>query len=65
LQHGDVTVARLSQKGHQEWADKLVRVETVRVITMIKRYRDDSEENFRSGCKVERWEIPLVELVYR
>jgi ATP-dependent DNA helicase RecQ len=26
LQHGSVTVARLSQKGHQEWADKLVNL---------------------------------------
>ncbi len=48
LQHGEVTVARLSQKGHQEWADKLARIETVRVIAMIKRYRDDSEESYRS-----------------
>ena len=65
LQHGDVTVARLSQKGHQEWADKLERIEMVRVIAMIKRYRDDSEESYRSRCMVEEWEIPLVELVYR
>ncbi len=65
LQHGGVTVARLSQKGQQEWADKLSRIETVRVIAMIKRYRDDSEEIYRSRCKVEQWEIPLVELVYR
>jgi len=65
LQYGEVTVARLSQKGHQEWVDKLARIETVRVIAMIKRYRDDSEESYRSRCKVEQWEIPMVELVYR
>jgi ATP-dependent DNA helicase RecQ len=65
LQHEGVTVARLSQKGHQEWADKMVRIETVRVIAMIMRYRDDSEESYRSGCQVEQWEIPMVELVYR
>ena len=64
LQHGQVTVARLSQKGHQDWADKLARIETVRVIAMIKRYRDDSEERYRSSCKVYQWEIPMVELVY-
>jgi ATP-dependent DNA helicase RecQ len=65
LQHGQVTVARLSQKGHQEWADKLERIETIRVIAMIRRYRDDSEEDYRSSCKVEQWEIPMVELVIR
>jgi ATP-dependent DNA helicase RecQ len=65
LQHRGVNVARLSQKGQQEWADKLESIETVSVIAMIKRYRDDSEESYRSSCKVEQWEIPMVELVYR
>jgi ATP-dependent DNA helicase RecQ len=66
LQHNGVTVARLSQKGHQEWADKLERIEAVRVIAMIRRYRDDCEEEiYRLKCKVEEWEIPMVELVYR
>lgn len=64
LQHGGVTVARLSQKGHQEWAEKLASIETVRIIAMIKRYRDDSEESYRSKCQVEQWEVPMVELVY-
>ncbi|MGZ8237933.1 MAG: RecQ family ATP-dependent DNA helicase [Methylobacter sp.] len=64
LQHGEVTVAMLSKKGHQEWADKLPRIESIRVIAMIKRYRDDSEESYRSRCKVEQWEIPMVELQY-
>ena len=65
MQHEEVTVARLSQKGQQEWADKLARIDSVRVIAMIKGYRDDSEESYRSNCKVEQWEIPVVELVYR
>ena len=65
MQHGKVTIARLSQKGHQEWADKLARIETVRVIAMIERFREDNEESYRSSCKVEEWEIPVVELVYR
>lgn len=64
LQHEGVTVARLSQKGHQDWADNVGRIETVRVISMIRRYRDDSEEKYRSGYKVDQWEIPIVELVY-
>ena len=47
LQDEEVTVARLSQKGQQEWADKLARIETVRVIAMIMRYRDDSDLDYR------------------
>ncbi len=65
LQHGEVTVAKLSQKGYQDWVEKLERIETVRVIAMIKICRDDSEESYRSSCMVEQWEIPVVELVYR
>lgn len=65
LQHGGATVAQLSKTGHQDWADKLPRIETIKVIAMIKRYRDDGEENYRAKCRVEHWEIPLVELVYR
>jgi len=64
LRHGQVTVARLSEKGHRLWADKLEQIETVRVIAMILRYRDDSEESYRARCKVEQWEIPVVEVLY-
>jgi len=31
---------------------------------MIIRYRDDSEEDYQSRCKVEQWELPLVEVVF-
>ncbi len=65
LRHEQITVARLSQKGHQFWTDKIERIETVRVIAMIKRYREDSEESFRARCKSEQWEIPMVEVLYR
>ncbi|MDP1666406.1 MAG: hypothetical protein Q8L79_14945 [Methylobacter sp.] len=30
---------------------------------MIGRYRDDSEKNYQSRCKVGQWELPLVEVV--
>ncbi len=65
LQHEGVSVARLSQKGRREWADKLSSIETVKVIAMIKRGPDVNEESRLPRCRIEQWEIPMVELVYR
>ncbi len=64
LQHGQTTVAKLSQKAQHAWAGKWTRIETIKVIAMIRRYRDDNDESHRSGCRVEQWEIPVVEVVY-
>jgi ATP-dependent DNA helicase RecQ len=63
LKDRDVTVAVLSKQSTQEWLAKINKIESVSVLAMIRRYRDDSEEDYQSRCKVEQWEIPLVEIV--
>ncbi|MGZ8193170.1 MAG: hypothetical protein ACXWTW_06445 [Methylobacter sp.] len=63
LKDRGVTVAVLSKQGTQEWLAKITAIESVTVLAMIRRYRDDSEEHYQSRCKVEQWEIPLVEIV--
>ncbi|MDD5580766.1 MAG: UvrD-helicase domain-containing protein, partial [Methylobacter sp.] len=63
LKDGSITVAVLSKQGAQEWLNKINTIESVTVLAMIRRYRDDSEEHYQGRCKVERWEIPLVEIV--
>jgi hypothetical protein len=63
LKDQDVIVAMLSTQSAPYWSDKLDTVESVTVLAMIKRYRDDNEEHYRSRCKVEQWELPLVEIV--
>jgi ATP-dependent DNA helicase RecQ len=30
---------------------------------MITRYKSDSEEEFKARCKVEQWEVPMIEVV--
>jgi ATP-dependent DNA helicase RecQ len=65
LTDGEVVIARLSQKARSEWADKLETIERVTVIAMVKRYRDDSDERYQSSCKVDQWEVPIVEVYYR
>lgn len=65
LTDGEAVIARLSQKAKSEWADKLENIKCVTVIAMVKRYRHDSDEQYQSRCKVDQWEVPIVELYYR
>lgn len=46
-------------------AERLAEIETVKVLAVIERHAEDSEEPYRSRYGCERWEIPLVEIVYR
>ncbi len=57
-------VAALSKQAAQLWTAKIDAIESVTVLAMIRRYRDDSEESYQSRCKVEQWELPLVEVVF-
>jgi ATP-dependent DNA helicase RecQ len=63
LKDRDITVAVLSKQSSQKWLAKIHEIESAAVLAMIRRYRDDSEEHYQCRCKVEHWEIPLVEIV--
>jgi ATP-dependent DNA helicase RecQ len=63
LKDDDRIVALLSKQGAQFWSDIIDAVESVTVLAMIRRFRNDSEEAYQSRCKVEQWELPLVEVV--
>lgn len=65
VKNGTVTVAMLSQQAAAQWRDKLDTIETATVIAMVRRCRDDGEAAYRAACRVEQWEIPLLEVVYR
>ncbi|WP_031437136.1 hypothetical protein [Methylobacter tundripaludum] len=54
----------LSKQGAQFWSAKISVIESVTVLAMVRRYREDSEEGYQARCKVERWELPLVEVVF-
>jgi ATP-dependent DNA helicase RecQ len=58
-------LARLSQTAFRRWRDRLERIEEIRVLAVLRRERADEQSEFRSRCRCERWEVPLVELVYR
>lgn len=64
LCHGDIIVAQLSKKASSEWHDKLPRIQTVKIIALLQRYAKDRDENYNTLCKIDYWELPLVEFRY-
>ncbi len=64
LQVGDVAVARLSQAGQANWLSRMPHIQRIVVIAMLKRFREDSSAEYLSRCKVESWEVPMVEVIY-
>lgn len=65
LQAGGATIACLSQAAHDVWQQRLNRIERVTIIAILKRYHDDGSAEYQGRCKVEAWEVPLVEVLYR
>ncbi len=57
-------VGRLSQGASAKWEDKLELVSEVRVVAMVKRDSLDSQEGFRDRVKAEKWEVPVLEVVF-
>jgi ATP-dependent DNA helicase RecQ len=64
LKSNEIIVAVLSQNAALKWQNRLAKIHSVTIIAMITRYREDSEEQYRSRYKVEQWEVPMLELVY-
>jgi ATP-dependent DNA helicase RecQ len=63
--HG-AAVARLSKQAEERWRPLLGQVESLKVLALIeRRVEDDREESYRKMLKAERWEVPVVEVVYR
>ena len=59
-----LAIARLSKKAQAQWGSRLGTIKEIRVVAMVRRYRDDViEEEFLSRCHGESWEVPIVEIV--
>jgi ATP-dependent DNA helicase RecQ len=57
-------VGRLSQSASSRWIDKLDRISEVRVVAMMERDRMDPQEDFRDRIRAEKWEAPVLEIVF-
>lgn len=64
LYEGETAVAALSRTACEDWQNRLDRIESVRVLAMIRRYRDEGDLRYSQSCKVESWEVPMVEVVH-
>ena len=62
---GGNCLARLSNEGTNKWWERLDHILEVRVIAMLRRNRDDPDENFKKMIRVDSWELPVLEVVYQ
>ncbi len=65
LDGGGCPVARLSASAKERWLARLRDVESVCVLAMIKRRRGDTGEEYEDRMRVDAWEVPFCELIYR
>ncbi len=65
LQADGVNVASLSHSAQAIWLDRLDRIERITLIAMLKRQREDGAGEYQNRSKVQTWEVPLVEVLYR
>ncbi|MFZ5773335.1 MAG: RecQ family ATP-dependent DNA helicase [Thermodesulfobacteriota bacterium] len=58
-------VARLSKAASETWKNRLASIERITVLALVQRLREDSGEEYRPLCQLDRWEVPLAEITYR
>lgn len=57
-------VAKLSNEGVTKWTPKLGQIQELRVVALLRRDRDDPNEEFINRIKADQWELPILEAVY-
>ena len=61
----NLNVAVLSKNALLTWQNQLQKIDSVCIIAMLTRYKTDSEEQYQSRCKVDQWEVPMIEVILR
>ena len=59
------TVAQLSKAGQNRWQARLPHITEIRVLAMLERNPEDSEEEWRANLRSKMWEVPLCEMKWR
>jgi len=63
---GNVRVALLSQSATTQWRDLLPQIESVRLLALCTRRREDVDDpQLRDRLRTDQWEIPIVEVAWR
>jgi ATP-dependent DNA helicase RecQ len=55
----------LSAAGRQRWADRLGEIERARIVGLVEWEAAMVDEAYRGRLRVERWEVPVVEVLVR
>jgi len=63
--HSGVSLAKISNKASTYWHPLLHKINEVRVIGMVQRCLEQTDPTYRDRCRLNRWEIPLIEIVMR
>jgi ATP-dependent DNA helicase RecQ len=64
INNDGISIARLSQKAQAEWAHRLNTIKEIRIIALVRRYKDDlADKEFQLNCIGDRWEVPIVEVI--
>jgi ATP-dependent DNA helicase RecQ len=58
-----IAVAQLSAQAADGWRDRLDQIVEARVLALVRRRRDDGEPEHRDGLVLDRWDVPLLEVV--
>jgi len=59
-----VAFARLSKKARDEWRDRLNDIRALRLVALVRRYRDDvADKPFQARCQGDCWLVPIVEIL--
>ncbi len=58
-------VAKLSRKAHDFWAKRLGSIQSVTVLGMLQRKKEDEQQDFQASCRIGAWEIPWAEVVLK
>lgn len=61
----EVAVAALSKRAAARWRGLLAQVQSVRVVAMVRWSREDGEGDYQARCRVEHWEVPVVEVIWQ
>jgi ATP-dependent DNA helicase RecQ len=63
LQTSDrISVARLAKEAQSLWALKLGEIQTIHVLALVRRQASQSKPEYAERCRIDQWEIPLVEI---
>lgn len=63
LNMNDIVLTRLAHSSERYWHSRLHLIMVVQILAMVRRKRNDIQDtNFAARCRVEAWELPVVEL---